>query len=254
MRVRTIAVNTFKETVRDRILYSLLIFAIVMIGVSYFIAELSVGDFERIVINFGISFVHIFGALIAIFIGISLVSKEIEKKTIYSIISKPISRFEFLIGKFTGLAITLFVTNLAMTLGLFLTTLLQSGSFKTEILFVSMMIYLELLLLTGVAIFFSTITTPTLSGIFTLSVFLIGHVSPQLKYFAGESQSTPAKLIALTMYYLLPNLENFNFKDQAIYGVDISPSRLVFVIGYFLAYVLLLLLVSNKVFSSRDFK
>ncbi len=254
MKVRTIAVNTFKETIRDRILYSLLVFAIIMIGLSYFLAELSLGDFERVVINFGLSCVHIFGVLISVFIGITLVSKEVEKRTIYAIVSKPVSRIEFLMGKFFGLSITLLVTNIAMTVGLLLTAYVQSGNMNTTILFVSGMIYLELMLLTAVAILFSSFTTPTLSAIFTLSVFFIGHLSPGLKYFGEKSKSMVAKYFSLGLYYILPNLENFNFKNTAVYGVSIKGVSLVFIFFYFLSYLALILLISNWLFSRRDFK
>lgn len=254
MKIGTIALNTFRETIRDRILYSLLIFAIILIGLSYFIAELSLGDFERIVINVGLACVHIVGAIIAIFVGITLVSKEVEKKTIYAIVSKPVSRFEFLVGKFSGLSITLFFTILAMTAGLFLVTFVQSGNLRIDLLFVFLMIYLELLVLTAVAMLFSSFSTPTLSAIFTLSIFFIGHFSPDLKYF-GERAKTPlAKYFSLGMYYVLPNLENFNFKNAAVYGVQVDGGRVLYVFLYFFLYLCFLILIANFIFSRRDFK
>jgi ABC-type transport system involved in multi-copper enzyme maturation permease subunit len=254
VRVGTIAVNTFRETIRDRILYSLLMFAILLIGLSYFIAELSLGDFERVVINVGLACVHFFGAIIAIFVGITLVSKEVEKKTIYAIVSKPVSRFEFLIGKFSGLSVTIFLTNLAMTAGLLLTTFVQSGNIRIELLFVSLMIYLELLILTAVAMLFSSFTTTTLSAIFTLSIFFIGHLSPDLKYFGERANTLIGKYLPLGVYYILPNLENFNFKNVAVYGVHIDAGKISFVFLYFFFYLFLIILIANFIFSKRDFK
>jgi ABC-type transport system involved in multi-copper enzyme maturation permease subunit len=252
MRIRTIAHNTFKETIRDRILYSLVIFAMIMIGLSYFLAELSVGDFERIVINFGLTCVLIFGAIIAIFIGITLVSKEVEKKTIYSIISKPVSRFEFILGKFFGLSVTLLVTTVSMTVGLVVTAYIQSGNFHSTLFLVSFMIYLELLILIAVSIMFSSFTTPTLSAIFTLSVFFIGHMSNGLKYFSEKTKVSGLKVTAKLIYYVIPNLENFNLRNTAVYGTGISVEEIGYKIVYFLAYVGLLILFSHLIFSRRN--
>ncbi|RMG57203.1 MAG: ABC transporter permease [Deltaproteobacteria bacterium] len=254
MQVKTIALNTFRETIRDRILYSLLVFAVLMIGLSYFLSELSVGDFERIVINFGLACVHVFGAIISIFIGITLVSKEVEKRTIYSLISKPVSRFQFLLGKFLGLSLTVFVTTLLMSVVSVLIVYLQSGNFRAELFPVAGAIYLELLLLIAASIFFSSFTTPTLSAIFSLSLFLIGHLSPQLRFFGMKAKSAFLKGAALATYYLLPNLENFNLKNVVLYGVKVDGGRVLLMFGYFALYFAILMTLSWVIFSRRDFK
>jgi len=254
MQIKTIALNTFRETIRDRILYSLLVFAVLMIGLSYFLSELSVGDFERIVIDFGLTCVHIFGAIISIFIGITLVSKEIEKKTIYSIVSKPVSRIEFVLGKFLGLSLTVLVTTFLMSLFSFIVVLLQSGNMRFSLFFVSGMIYLELLLLIAIAILFSSFTTPTLSAIFALSFFFLGHLSPQLKFFGMKAKSNFLKYAALSIYYLLPNLENFNFKNSVLYGISFDFFHLMYVVVYWLVEICLLILITNIIFRRRDFK
>jgi ABC-type transport system involved in multi-copper enzyme maturation permease subunit len=254
LKIRSIAVNTFRETIRDRILYSLLAFAIIMIGLSYFLAGLSLGDFDRIIINFGLACVHIFGAVIAIFIGITLVNKEVEKRTIYSIVSKPVSRFKFLVGKFSGLAITLLVTTVAMVSGLVITLFLQSGAFHLDLFTVAIFIYLELLLLTAIAILFSSFSSPTLSSIITLFLFFIGHLSPSLKYFGERADSGMMKPILLFLYYTLPNLENFNLKNMAVYGVSVDFHHVLFVGAYFCVYVIVVLLIARTIFSRRDFK
>ncbi len=254
MKIASIALNTFRETIRDRILYSLFAFAAIMIGLSYFLAELSVGDFERIVINFGLTCVHLFGVVIAIFIGITLVSKEVEKRTIYSIVSKPVSRFEFLVGKFSGLALTLLATTSAMTAGLIGIVYLQSGNVHFGLIIVSSFIYMELLLLTALAILFSSFSTPTLSSIFSLFLFFIGHFSTSLKNFGEHAVSWFASGGLLSLYYLLPNFENFNLKNLVLYGLKLDGKYLLFVFSYFLVYLALILFIANVIFSRRDFK
>src|SRR5215467_3433921 len=118
MKVLSIALNTFRENLRDKLLYNLLIFALLMIGSSLILMRLTLGEFHRLILDIGLGSINFFGVLIAIFVGIGLVSKEIEKKTIYTIVSKPVARFQFLLGKYLGLSLTLLINTAIMTVGL----------------------------------------------------------------------------------------------------------------------------------------
>jgi len=255
-RIVSIAANTFRETIRNKILYAILAFAMFAIGTTFFLADLSVGDFARIVADLGLASIHLFGVVMAVFLGIHLVSNELERKTIYIILSKPVRRFEFLLGKTIGLGVTLALTTLAMATVLFLVHLSYryGGRAEPGIFIASAGIYMELLLLTCLATLFSTFTTPVLSAIFTLSLFVIGHVSDYL-YAAGErSGSVAVRWGSRFLFHLLPNLENFNWKDEVAYGTLKSLSVIGWAAGYLLSYAACVLVVSFLLFSRKDFK
>lgn len=253
-KVIVIALNTFKEAVRDRILYTILAFALALIGGSVILANLSVGGEEKIIKDLGLASILIFGTLIAIFIGIGLVYKELDKRTIYTIIAKPIHRYEFILGKYLGLLLTLFVNVSVMALGLFLLVSLMEGFFHVGLLYAVLLIFVELMVITAVSILFSSFTTPTLSAIFTLSVFVIGHLSRDLKEFAAQFGGPTLKAVVFALYYLLPNLSNFNIKGQAVHGVPVPMSFIGFSILYGAFYLSALLLLAMLIFERRDFK
>lgn len=253
MRVLSIALNTFRENLREKLLYNLLIFALLMIGSSVLLTRLTVGEWDRLIIDLGLSSMNIFGVLIAIFVGISLVNKEIEKRTIYTIVSKPVPRYEFLLGKYLGLVITLFINTVVMAVGL-LAVMLYLNAPITILLFEALgLIFLEFLVITAVALLFSTFTSATLSAIFTLAIYVVGHLSNDLKLF-GDKMGEAGKVVLNSIYYVMPNLERFNLKGQVIHHVDVSASQLVLTAAYGLTYVALLLVIASVIFQRRDFQ
>ncbi|MFQ5657403.1 MAG: ABC transporter permease [Candidatus Methylomirabilales bacterium] len=254
MKVIAIALNTFKEAVRDRILYTLLVFALALIGSSVILTRLTVGGEEKIIKDLGLACILIFGTLIAVFIGIGLVSKEIDKKTIYTIIAKPIHRYEFILGKYLGLIITLFVNVFVMALGLFLLVSLMEGSWDPKLLPAVFLIFVELMVTTAVATLFSSFTTPTLSAIFTLSIFVIGHLSRDLKEFAAQFGGATVKALTLALYYLMPNLSAFNIRAQAVHGVSVPLSFIGLSTLYGAFYLSAVLILAMLIFQRRDFK
>ncbi|MFQ5881424.1 MAG: ABC transporter permease [Candidatus Methylomirabilales bacterium] len=254
MNVIPIALNTFKEAVRDRILYTILAFALALIGGSVILARLSVGGQEKIIKDLGLACISIFGTLIAIFIGIGLVSKEIDKKTIYTLIAKPIHRYEFILGKYFGLFITLFVNVSVMALGLFLLVSLWGGTWSLNLLPAVLLIFVELMVITAVAILFSSFTTPTLSAIFILAIFVIGHLSQDLKEFAAQFGGATLNAVVFVFYYLLPNLSSFNIKGQAVHGVPVPMSFIGLSILYGTFYLSAVLILAMLIFQRRDFK
>lgn len=253
MRVWSIACNTFRENLREKLLYNLLVFGLLMIGSSVLLTRLTVGEWDRLIIDLGLSSLNVFGVLIAIFVGISLVSKEIDKKTIFTIISKPVPRYEFLVGKYLGLMITLAINTAVMVLGL-LAVMAYLKAPITILLFEALgCIFLEFLVVTAVALLFSTFTSTTLSAIFTLAIYVVGHLSADLKLF-GDKLGDVGKFVLNAVYYLLPNLERFNLKGQVIHHVDVSTLQLVFTTAYGLAYAGLLILLASVIFQRRDFQ
>ncbi len=253
-RILVLARNTFRETLRDKILYNLVFFALLMIGSAVLLGSLTMGEQDKIIKDIGLAGINLFGVLIAIFVGISLVSKEIEKRTIYSIIAKPIRRYEFLLGRYSGLAMTLFVNTAIMAAGFFLTLFLSHMGVDQTLLKAIGLIVVELLVITAVAVMFSTFTTPVLSATFSLSLYVIGHLTDDLRTLGGKLQHGLTKQILGGLYYALPNLEYFNVKGQAVYGLAIEPSYLVSTMAYGVTYCAVVLILACMIFQRREFK
>lgn len=252
-RIVSISLNTFRENLREKLLYNLLIFALLMIGSSILLSRLTLGDYHRLILDLGLASINVFGVLIAIFVGIGLVSKEIDKKTIYTIISKPVPRYAFLLGKYLGLVTTLLANTIVMILGLLVVLQVMDVS-VTALLFKSLsLIFLELMVITAVALLFSTFTSSTLSAIFTLAIYVIGHLSADFKLF-GERLDLMGRVVVNALYYVMPNLERFNLKGHVINDVDLSTPDLLLTLAYGLSYTAMLLVLAAMIFQRRDFQ
>ncbi len=253
MKIRAIAFNTFKEAIRDRILYLLLFFAAVCIIFSRVLALLAVGDRVKIITDVGLAALSLFGVLMAILIGTGLVYKEIDKRTIYTLLAKPIQRYQFLLGKYLGLLLTLAVMLVLMTLIflglLFLHHYPVGGTFFMAILF----IFVELCLITAVAMLFSCFSTPILSTLYSLSFYLIGHISWGLETLINKIPQGAVKTLARILYTFLPDLENFNFKTEVVHLLPIPPKILLHSALYGLSYTIFILVLAMLIFRRRDF-
>lgn len=253
MIIKVIALNTFKEAVRDRILYLLLFFAAVSILFSRVLALLTVGDRTKIVKDVGLASISLFGALMAILIGTGLVYKEIEKRTIFTLISKPIRRHEFLLGKFFGLALTLFVMLLSMSVIFLALVFFQTWTIEWRMLAAIFFIFVELILLTAVAILFSCFSTPILSSLFALSFYLIGHFSWSLETLIKKARPGAARTFLQVLYTILPDLENFSLKTEVVHGLPISASHMLYSTAYGIVYSAFILALAILIFRKRDF-
>lgn len=253
MKVLSIALNTFRENLRDKLLYNLLVFALLMIGSSLLLMRLTLGEFHRLLLDVGLGSINIFGVLIAIFVGIGLVNKEIEKKTIYTIVSKPVARYQFLIGKYFGLTLTLFVNTLIMAGGLLLVLFAQNVPIESMLFKALGLIFIEFMVITAVALLCSTFTSATLSAIFTLATYVIGHLTADLKTF-GEKMDEGMRGVVTGLYYILPNLERFNLKGNVIHHIDVPGTDLLLIVAYGLTYVAFLLMSASIIFQRRDFR
>jgi len=253
-KIIVIALNTYKESIRDKLLYNLLIFALFLIGSSVILSTLTIGERSRIIVDLSLASINIFGVLIAFFVGIGLVSKEIEKKTIYTIISKPVHRWQFLVGKYCGLLLTLGVNVLLMTLCFYLVQLAGEWSLRPEFLEAIWLIYVELMVVTALALLFSTFTTSTLAAIFTLALYVIGNLTHELKAFASQAGMAAPKLLADALYYVLPNFQTFNVKAEVVHSLHISRRLMVWASLYGLAYVGVVMGLAAAIFQRRDFK
>jgi ABC-type transport system involved in multi-copper enzyme maturation permease subunit len=256
-RITAIARNAFREAVRDRVLYNLVLFVLLLTGASIFIGELSGGQERKVIVDLGLSAMLLFGVFIAIFVGVGLVYKEIERRTIYAVFSKPVGRGEFLVGKYFGLCLTLLVNVLVMAVGVSLALVYVSHGWDPLILKIwpaVLLIYMELMLLTAIALLFSSFSSPELSALLTFLVFIIGHFSADLKSLADSLGSSSARWLFTGLYYLLPNLANYSFITPAAHGRAPSPSFVFATALYAFIYIVVVLSAATLVFSRRNFK
>jgi Cu-processing system permease protein len=265
--VRHVALNVFKESVRDRVLYSLVAFASLLMGVSYLIGQLTAGQDIKIIKDLGLAAIATFGLLIAIFIGIGLVWKEVERRSIYSLLTKPVRRHEFIIGKFAGLALTLLINVATMTVVFYVVLAYMNTQFPENVRAVwpapavdpgmlpaVALIFVELLVVTALALFFSTFSSPFLSAALTFGLWVIGHFNTDLRNFEAVVESPVAAYLARGLYYVLPNFATFDIKTQVVYGLSVPVSYLVTTVAYGAVYVALLLTGAIAIFARRDFK
>jgi ABC-type transport system involved in multi-copper enzyme maturation permease subunit len=254
-KVLVIAQNAFREAVRDRILYNLILFVLLLTGSAIFLGELTAGQEARVIVNLGLSAAIVFGTFIAIFVGVSLVWKEIEKRTVYAVFAKPVSRSEFIIGKYVGLCLTLLLNASVMALGITLALVYVKGTHLIGgVWSAAFLIYLELAIVTAVAIMFSSFSTPALSALLTFSVFVIGNFSASLRDLARDLGSPTARYLFEGIYYLLPNLAHFSFVTETANGMAAPAAMIGWNIAYAIVYIVILLTITVAIFSRRNFK
>jgi ABC-type transport system involved in multi-copper enzyme maturation permease subunit len=253
-RTSVVAVNTIREAVRDKLLYNLLLFAALMIASGILLAQIQIADDTRIYRDVGLSAIALFGALIAVFVGINLVYREISQRTIYTMLAKPLRRWEFLLGKYLGL-VALLALEVAVMSAFFAVVLISKGSpFTSGLGWAIALIWCELALLTAVAIFFSSFTTPYLAAMFTVALWIIGHLLADLRQFGQNAQMPGLRAVTEALYWTLPNLDRLDLKGDAAAGVTIETVRVAWAMLYAVLYSGALLLASMLLFQRRDFR
>jgi len=254
-RIGSIARNAFREAVRDRVLYNLVLFVLLLTISAIYVGELSASQEPKIIVDLGLSAMLFFGVFIAIWVGVGLVYKEIERRTVYTIFAKPVGRGEFLVGKYLGLCLTLLVNVVVMGLGVSLALLYVKGGWNPLALSIwpaILLIYLELMILTAVALVFSSFSSPALSALLTFLIFIIGHFSADLKSLAATSSG--ARWLFAALYYLLPNLSNYSFITPAAHGLRPAAMQVLAATLYAVVYVAILLAAAALIFNRRNFK
>ena len=257
-RIRHIAANTFREAVRDRVLYNLIAFALLLTGAAILVGQISIGIERLVVIDLGLTAVSLFGLVIAIFIGIGLVSKEIEKRTLYTVLSRPVGRWEFIAGKFFGLTGTLVVNTFFMAIGVFAALwyvsrhhmLLPSDSWVLLALY---FIVLQFVIITALALFFSTFSSPLLSAVFTFALFVIGTFSEDLRGFAKIAHGMSGWL-ATAVAYIVPNFSALNIIDRVAHGQGVRAQLVAYNSAYAVVYTLAILAGATLIFERRSLK
>jgi len=255
-RIGYIATNTFREAVRDRVLYNLIAFALLLSGAAIFVGQISIEIEKLVVVNLGLTAVSLFGVVIAIFIGIGLVSKEIEKRTLYTVLSRPVRRWEFIVGKFFGLAGTLIVNAFFMAVGVFAALLYVAHKFQgpdAHILVALYFIVLQFLIICALALLFSSFSSPLLSAVFTFALFVIGSFSEDLRGFAGMAHGL-TKWLATGAAYLVPNFSALNVITSVAHGEAVSGQLIWYNTIYALTYAAMALCGAVLIFDRRNLK
>jgi Cu-processing system permease protein len=255
-RIGLIASNTFREAVRDRVLYNLIAFALLMSGASILVGQISI-DIERlVVVNLGLTAVSLFGIVIAIFIGIGLVSKEIDRRTLYTVLSRPVRRWEFIVGKFVGLAGTLVVNTFFMAIGVFGALLYVSHHFQASDRWLFAALYfivLQFLIITSLALLFSSFSSPLMSAVFAFSLFVVGTFAEDLRGFASLTTGA-VRWLATGAAYLVPNFSALNVISSVAHEQPVSGQLIVYNTAYALIYTTMALCGAVLIFERRNLK
>lgn len=260
-----IAVGVFKESVRDRVLYGLVLFAALLMSATYLLGQLTAGQDIKIVKDLGLAAISTLGLFMAVFIGIGLVWREVERRSIYNVLSKPVTRVHFLLGKYAGLALTLLVNVGAMTLAFYAVLaymdwtadpMLRRGwpapALDPMLTVAVALILVELLVVTAVALFFSTFSSPFLSAALTFALWIVGHFNDDLRHFDTVVASRPAVAVARVLYTVLPDFGAFDIKAQVVHGVSVPLAGVALGAAYGACYVGVLLAAALLIFQRRD--
>ena len=256
-RAGVVALNTFREAVRDRVLYSLVFFGLLMMAAAVAVGQISIGIEQTVIVSLGLSAISVIGVLISVFIGVALVSKEMDKRTLYALLAKPVRRWEFLLGKFGGLVLTLAVNTAAMALGLLLVMLYVKHSLERSDAVVLVAVYfilLKLALIVALALLFSCFTTPLLAILFTVGLYIVGLYVQELRDLPVEVMSPAMAAFTKWLSHLLPNFENFNVMAMAAHGRAVPGALILQNTLYAVVYCTIVLTAAAVVFSRRNLK
>ncbi len=255
--VWTVATNTFREALRDRVLYNLVFFALLMMGAAILVGQISIGIEQSVIVSLGLTAISVIGIFIAVFIGVALVSKEIDKRTLYALLAKPVERWEFLLGKYGGLVMTLAVNTAAMAVGLYVALWTVKHPLERSDWYLLVAVYLILLklaLIVALAMFFSCFTTPFLAILFTVGIYFAGVFAEDLRTIQAINMPAVTMKSMRGISYLLPNFENFNVMGAVAHGRGVPASLVWQDTAYAILYAGLVLAAAAMVFSRRNLK
>lgn len=250
--VLAIARNTFREAIRDRILYLFLGFAVLLIVSSKFFSMLTIGDETKIIKDLGLGAIQFFSMLIAAMMGILLVSRELESRTAFNVLAKPVRRHHFLLGKYFGLLSVIVVNIALMATAMLLLVGFYQGEFDFAIYFGAAMTALEMAVVCAFAVLFSVVTKAILGSVLTLTVFVVGHMTESIWLITGRLKDEVTHWFVSFLYYILPNLERFNFKTELVHGLEIPLDAVAWSVLYAVVFSVLALLLAWLKFRGKD--
>ena len=254
MTTIAIARNTAREALRNKVLYSIVAFAALVVAVAALFGSVSIGNQMKFVKDFSLAAISLFGVVIAVALGVSMLSKELGRRTILNILSKPVARWQFILGKFAGLTITVTIVVACMTAALIAIVAAFEGTVDSGLVVAGLTVVLELMIVVAIALFFSAVVvTPTLAGMFTIAAFIAGRSAGYLDYFRGNDGNPAIRGVATLLYWILPHLNRLEVADQVVYGDALSLGTLGLAAAYAAAYTAVLLLLSVALFQRREF-
>lgn len=253
-RIWTLATNTVREAVRNKLLYTLLFFAILLIASGMLLSTLSYVERERILQDIGMAAIRVFAVAIAIFVGVGLIHKEVDRRTVYTILSKPLSRTEFLLGKYVGLVLTIWL-QIGIMVAAFAGVSLSVGAPLTGAHAAAFLLTgVELALVVAIATLFSAFTTPMLASLFSTSLWIVGHLTRELRDLGASAELESVRQVTALLHRVLPDLESFNLTLEAAHGLPVAASDVWLPVLYAAGYVSILLLGAVAIFERRDFR
>lgn len=254
LRIQALAANTFREAIRNKLLYALLAFSIVLIGAGVLLATLSYVEVDEILQDMGMAAIRLFSAGIAMFVGAGMVHNEVDRRTVFTILSKPVSRGEFLIGKWAGLTFTVWLQLALMAISFATVSSLAGASVELDHGIAIALIGLELMVVVAIATLFSCFTTPMLASLYTFGLWLIGHLSRDLYLLGQQSEQPSVPGLAAALYAVLPDFEVFNKTLEAVHGLPIRSDEVAFAVLYAIGYSSAVLVLASTIFARRDLK
>ena len=252
-RVAAVALNTFRETIRDRILGVIILFALAMIVASLWLASISLGQEDRMIKDFGLVAISVFGLIVAAFVAASLVRKEVEKRTVFIIFSKPVSRSEFIWGKFLGLAATMLTVVSGMTVFLFMLAWIVSGSASGSLLLAGLLVFLQLLVVMAMTMLFSTMTSAILASVWGICVYAAGQLSHNVLSLSRLGHSGVAHVLSTAVFYLVPNLSAVDLRASVLGEGGHGVTGVLAWSAYLLAYLVIALFAATWIFGRKEF-
>jgi Cu-processing system permease protein len=250
--VYEISLNTFKETIRNHVLYIVLLFVVALIFLSVSFGDWSVFARIQVIEDFGLATMSISGLLLAVFIGVGILGKEIASKTVYHVVTKPIARYQFVIGKYFGLLSVLALTYAAMSLFFAGTIVYLGGQAGAPLCQAIICVGTEMAVIISVALFFSTFTSPVLAALFSLAFYCAGHLNDLISIGIASQSPKTFPIVLKILYSLLPNLEYFNLRDHVVYTSALPAGYTSYALVYGFLYILLFLFFSCFIFRKKD--
>jgi ABC-type transport system involved in multi-copper enzyme maturation permease subunit len=252
--VLAIAGQTLTEARRNRVFYSLFLFALVVVLSSYISTEVTMATMDRVLKDTGLAAINIFALALTVFTGVGVINREVDRKSIYTVLAKPIGRFSYILGKYLGLLAVILITSGIMFAGLLVVMKVYKTDIRVGIFLGYLGVVLEVMVLGAIAVLCSSFTSSFVSAFICGAIFISGHLSSEFFRVSQKSASGLSRWAGKAIYYGLPNLERFNFKHEATYDLGVSPTLLAMVVLFALAYVAAALLAAVIVFSRRDFR
>ncbi len=250
----TIATNTDREAIRNKLLYVLLFFAVALILAGVFLSSLSYVESERILQDIGLAAIRLFSVAIAIFVGVNLIYKEVDRRTVYTILSKPLSRTEFLLGKYVGLVLTIWMQMAVMVMAFAGVSLATGAPLTPAHAAAFFLTGVELALVVALATLFSSFTTPMLASFFSGGLWFVGHLTRDLRDLGAASDLESVQRLTALLHRVLPDLESFNLSIEAAHGLPVVASDVWLPLLYGAGYVAILLVAATALFGRRDFR